>query len=174
MPEKAKRLSFRKLTADDLSFMLTLTGDPGVVRYLPGMITDESMMRQWISALRADENEYLISLSDTDEPIGECSLTPNADSLSCEIGYMLLPKYWDQGFGTETACWLLNTAKALGFQRITATTHSQNGASIRILNKLGFQKSAIGWMLTEDFAGIQDNQMECYAYPFDAEEKKDD
>lgn len=173
MPEKAKRLSFRKLTADDLSFMLTLTGDPGVVRYLPGMITDESMMRQWISALRADENEYLISLSDTDEPIGECSLTPNADSLSCEIGYMLLPKYWDQGFGTETACWLLNTAKALGFQRITATTHSQNGASIRILNKLGFQKSAIGWMLIDTPTDLRDNQLDVYMFETKEEQIND-
>ena len=173
MPEKAKRLSFRKLTADDLSFMLTLTGAPGVVRYLPGMITDESMMRQWISALRADENEYLISLSDTDEPIGECSLTPNADSLSCEIGYMLLPKYWDQGFGTETACWLLNTAKALGFQRITATTHSQNGASIRILNKLGFQKSAIGWMLIDTPTDLRDNQLDVYMFETKEEQIND-
>ena len=173
MPEKAKRLSFRKLTADDLSFMLTLTGAPGVVRYLPGMITDESMMRQWISALRADENEYLISLSDTDEPIGECSLTPNADSFSCDIGYMLLPKYWDQGFGTETACWLLNTAKALGFQRITATTHSQNGASIRILNKLGFQKSAIGWMLIGTPTDLRDNQLDVYMFETKEEQIND-
>ena len=46
------RLGFRMLCSDDLEFMLKLTGNPEVVRYLPGMITDEGMMRSWLSSVQ--------------------------------------------------------------------------------------------------------------------------
>ena len=64
------RLVFRMLCSDDLKFMLKLTGNPEVVRYLPGMITDEGMMRSWLSSVQPEDNEYLICLKETGEPIG--------------------------------------------------------------------------------------------------------
>lgn len=131
----SERLSFRPLCADDLNFMLMLTGNPDVVRYLPGMITDETMMRGWLASLHFEDNEFLIVLRDTSAPIGECSLTLQEEG-SCEIGYMLLPKYWNQGYGMETVSWLMTAAESLGIQKVTAMTHARNGASVRILQKL--------------------------------------
>lgn len=51
------RLVFRMLCSDDLEFMLKLTGNPEVVRYLPGMITDEGMMHSWLSSVQPEDNE---------------------------------------------------------------------------------------------------------------------
>ncbi len=160
----SERLSFRPLCANDLSFMLTLTGNPDVVRYLPGMITDEAMMRGWLASLSSEDNEFLIVLRDTNAPIGECSLTLREEEGSCEIGYMLLPQYWNQGYGTETARWLMLAAEVLGVQKVTAMTHAQNGASVRILQKLGFQKYTVGWMLIDTPDGMKDSQMDGYVY----------
>lgn len=158
------RLVFRMLCSDDLEIMLKLTGNPEVVRYLPGMISDEGMMRSWLSSVQPEDNEYLICLRETGEPIGECSLTLQEDGSSCEIGYMLLPQYWSLGYGTETAAWLLNMARSYDVLRITAMTHPQNTASIRILEKLRFEKYSIGWMLFETSDGMHDNQIDCYVY----------
>lgn len=158
------RLKFRPVCEDDLEFMLTLTGNPDVVRYLPGMIVDEDMMRSWLSNVQPEDDEYCIYLKDTGEAIGECSLTLQEDGASCEIGYMLLPQYWNQGYGTEAAEWLMNMARACAVLRITAMTHAQNIASVRILEKLGFQKSSIGWMLFETPDGMQGSQIDCYVY----------
>lgn len=158
------RLKFRPVCEDDLKFMLTLTGNPDVVRYLPGMIADEDMMRSWLSNVQPEDDEYCIYLKDTGEAIGKCSLTLQEDGASCEIGYMLLPQYWNQGYGTEAAEWLMNMARACAVLRITAMTHAQNIASVRILEKLGFQKSSIGWMLFETPDGMQGSQIDCYVY----------
>ena len=163
------RLMYRMLCADDLDFMLMLTGNPDVVRYLPGMITDEEMMRSWLSSVQPEDDEYLIRLKGTGEPIGECSLTPQEDGASCEIGYMLLPQYWNQGYGTEVAEWLMNMAKACAVRRVTAMTHAHNTASVRILEKLGFKKNNIGWMLFETPNGLQDSQIDSYLYVINEE-----
>jgi len=163
------RLMYRMLCADDLDFMLMLTGNPDVVRYLPGMITDEEMMRSWVSSVQPEDDEYLIRLKDSGEPIGECSLTRQPDGSSCEIGYMLLPQYWNQGYGTEIAEWLMNMAKACAVRRVTAMTHAQNTASVRILKKLGFKKNNIGWMLFETPDGLQDSQIDSYLYEMNEE-----
>ena len=157
-------LVFKMLRQEDISFMLTLTGNPDVVHYLPGMITDEETMRGWLSSLQMEDNEYRICLRGTDEPIGECSLTLREDGTSCEIGYMLLPQYWNQGFGTEVARWLMDMAKSYDVFRITAMTHEQNTASVRILEKLGFRKANTGWMLYEAADGLHDSQMDSYVY----------
>ena len=158
------RLVFRMLCSNDLEFMLKLTGNPEVVRYLPGMITDEGMMRSWLSSVQPEDNEYLICLKETGEPIGECSLTLQENDSSCEIGYMLLPQYWNQGYGTEVAEWLMSMARAYDVLRITAMTHAQNTASVSILEKLGFKKNSIGWMLFEASDGLHDSQIDCYVY----------
>ena len=161
---ESDRLVYRMLCVDDLEFMLALTGEPDVVCYLPGMITDEGMMRSWISSLHPEDNEYLICLKETGAPIGECSLTLQAEGTSCEIGYMLLPQYWNQGYGTEVAQWLMSMAKAYGVRRITAMTHAQNTASVRILDKLFFKRNNIGWMLFETPDGLQDSQIDSFLY----------
>ena len=165
----SSRLVFRMLCTDDLHVMLTLTGDPDVVRYLPGMIIDEGMMRAWLSSVQPEDNEYIICLKETGEIIGECSLTLQEDGTSCEIGYMLLPQYWNQGYGTEVAGWLMSLARAYTVLRVTAMTHAQNTASVRILKKLGFRKNNIGWMLFDTPDGLQDSQIDNYVYEINEE-----
>lgn len=75
---------------------------------------------------------------------------------------MLLPQYWNQGYGTEVAEWLMNMGRAYDVLRITAMTHTKNSASVRILEKLGFKKNSIGWMLFETSEGLHDSQIDCY------------
>lgn len=158
------RLTIRNLCLDDLPFMLKLTGNPAVTRYIPDLINDAGMVRDWLRCLSPEDNEYLIAQRETGEPIGECSLTLQPGSGSCEIGYMLLPEYWGRGYGLETVQWLLALAADRGMTKVTAMTHPENSASKHLLEKLGFRKEAIGWMLQEVMDGMTMDSMETYAW----------
>lgn len=159
-----ERLVMAVLGPDDLSFMLKLTGNPDVIRYVPGMITDAPTMEAWLRSLKPEDHEYQILLRETGTPIGECSLTLNPDGRTCEVGYMLLPEYWEQGYGTEAVAWLIELATSLGMEKVTAMTHHDNAASSNLLKKLGFQREAIGWFLYENGDGLSDDCVDTYVY----------
>lgn len=61
-------------------------------------------------------------------------------------------------------------ARAYDVLRITAMTHAQNSASVRILEKLGFKKNSIDWMLFEASDGLHDSQIDCYVYEMNTTE----
>lgn len=57
---------------------------------------------------------------------------------------MLLRKNWGKGIATEiTQALLEHATKTLGLKRILAFTDTSNLASIRVLEKSGFEKSTL-------------------------------
>lgn len=157
------RLILRPVNRDDIEFMRRITTEPEVLRWLPGMITDEEMLLGWLDAVRPEDHEYLIILKESGGPIGECSLTVERTGSIGEIGYMLLPEYWGHGYGTETARILMQQAESMGLMKVTATTHTKNTASVRILEKLGFREESVGWMLFDVEDALNENRMIGYA-----------
>ena len=139
-------VSLREINTEDADFMLRLVGDPKVTRFLPELIQDREMLISWIQSLRPTEHEYIIAIEETGEEIGECSLTQQSDS--AEIGFMLLPKYWLQGYGTEVVTSLIEIARDMRLKELTATTDARNKAAIRLLEKCAFKKQKRGWMVT--------------------------
>ena len=139
------RIALRTITERDIDILMELTGNSDVVRYLPGMIQDRKYAEKWIAGLTANDHEYMILRGDT--IIGECSLTVHSNS--GEIGLMLFPEYWRQGYGTETVILLMKLAKELCLQEVTAVTSPKNEACVALLQKHGFTTQAIGWMLNE-------------------------
>lgn len=70
--------------------------------------------------------------------IGMGALNVNEDG-AFEIEYMLLPEYWNRGYGTALAETLLRMAKASGLSRtVEAITDPDNVFSKRILQNAGF------------------------------------
>ena len=139
------RITLRTITERDIDTLMELTGNPDVIKYLPGMIQDRKYAEKWIAGLTSDDHEYMILHGDT--IIGECSLTVRNNS--GEIGLILFPEHWRHGYGTETVNLLMNMAKELCLQEVTAVTSPNNEACISLLRKLGFTSQAIGWMLNE-------------------------
>ena len=135
----------REIQEDDADFMMQMVGNPKVTKYIPGMIQDREMLVSWIQNLGASDHEYVVEIEETDELIGECSLTEQG---TCgEIGLMLLPQFWRRGYGTEVIHFLVEKARGLGIKELTATTDSRNNAAIRLLEKSGFKKQKSGWMV---------------------------
>ena len=115
------------------------------------------------------EYQWGFTLKDSGYLFGSGGIFFNKEEKAWEIGYNLMHKYWNQGYGTEVAEWLMNMAKACAVRRVTAMTHAQNTASVRILEKLGFKKNNIGWMLFETPDGLQDSQIDSYLYVINEE-----
>jgi RimJ/RimL family protein N-acetyltransferase len=62
-----------------------------------------------------------------------------ASVVRAELGYMLAPAAWGQGFATEACTALLDFGFATtGWPAIEAGVFTGNDASLRVLNKLGF------------------------------------
>lgn len=64
-----------------------------------------------------------------------------------EIGYELDPAYWGEGIATQALSMVIQTCFKQDFpiklNRITATTHIVNPASIAVLKKLGFEEEGV-------------------------------
>ena len=148
MNESPENIILRRIGADDLDTLMELTGNPDVIRYLPGMIQDREYAEAWIQNLTPDEHEFMICLGES--IIGECSLSVQSDS--GEIGLMLFPEFWRKGYGTETIRLLTELAKELGLRQISASTAAENIACTKLLTKQGFKPQGVGWVLNdEDF-----------------------
>lgn len=140
----------RPLKMSDSDFLLELVNNPEVTKYLPGLIHNKQMLLSWIKSLDDSSHEYIIQLEKSGTDIGECSINRLGKVL--EIGLMLLPQYWNHGYGTETVKWLVDIAESLEKRKITATTDKNNAAMIHILENFDFTLQNEGWMwqISED------------------------
>ena len=76
--------------------------------------------------------------------IGYCGLVVGRTSLDePEIAYELLQRAQGRGYGTEAARAVLDAAIATGRTRLWATVGSWNTPSLRVLEKLGFDRDHV-------------------------------
>ncbi|MEJ6401862.1 GNAT family N-acetyltransferase [Yoonia sp. 2307UL14-13] len=79
--------------------------------------------------------------------VGECGFrlyAPDQPDL-VEISYGLRPKFWGGGIATEIATAMIDAGfKRLLDDTLIAHAQSQNAASLRVLNKLGFERLDVG------------------------------
>ena len=136
-------ITLRIISSDDVDFMMRLVLDSEVTKYLPAMISNRHMMEGWICNLGDTDHEYIVVLDGTD--IGECSLAASGDS--AEIGFTLLPEYWNYGYGTEVVSMLIDIASGMDISSLSADTDERNVASKHILEKSGFEIRNIGWLI---------------------------
>lgn len=82
---------------------------------------------------------WKIVLKSSGEIIGLCGLTLSADRFNMgEFYYKLIPHFWGQGFGTETAKSIIKFGfEKMKLHRIEAGVATENFRSIRVLEKTG-------------------------------------
>jgi len=146
------RLTLRRLTETDILAMSRLFVDAEVTRYLTGDTppSDEHSMLKIVRARR--ETEWAITLTATGEFLG-IALMPKitADYLG-EIGCVLLREFWRNSYATEALDTLITHSRAtLGLKQLCARIDSENVASRRLTEKLGFALDAV--LPEADFGG---------------------
>jgi ribosomal-protein-alanine N-acetyltransferase len=138
------RLRLRRLRPADEPELVSLDGDPLVMRYVgtpPGVRThDETVLRvrQRIHAEHGRAGWWIIEGRD-DEAFHGVGLLLPLDGDDVEVGYRLARRSWGRGIATEAAAALIDHAFArLDLSRVVALAYSDNHASRRVLAKLGF------------------------------------
>jgi len=62
------------------------------------------------------------------------------DAWQVVTGYVLARDAWGNGYATEVLSAMVDLARGLGFERLTAECHHQHQASWRVLEKCGFMR----------------------------------
>ena len=153
---ETERLKMRKLTQDDLPWLIEMRSDPDVYRYLGGWEKQnpEAVTSRFKTYLDWYDQygfaQCLMELRSTGERIGCSGLQPLEDTGEIEVGYNLSKKYWRQGYGEECARgWLKYGFETLGLPRIVAVAAPENTGSWRIMEKCGMK-----FVATEEHYGF--------------------
>lgn len=93
-----------------------------------------------------DFGMWNVFFKETGELIGRCGLeymqppidSPESDDPWLELGYVIDPDFWYQGFGFETTEAVMEMAYEKGHSHIFAQIDPRNAASVRLAEKLGF------------------------------------
>ena len=133
---------------EDVDELHRLWTDPLVRRYLwddetisPARAASE-VVRGTESFRSRGFGQWTISLSGQQAIIGFCGLRLFGEADEIELLYGLAPAYWGRGLATEAAREMLRHAfDDLGLGVVLAGADPPNGASLRVLEKLGFRFS---------------------------------
>ena len=144
---ETERLSLRPITVDDAEFILALLNEPSFLRYIGDkQVRNLEDARQYIlngpvaSYQRHGLGLLLAELRESRTPIGMCGLLKRDELPEPDIGFALMPDFWNKGFAFEAAAAVLQDAHdRLKLQRILAITSLDNDASIKLLERLGFK-----------------------------------
>jgi RimJ/RimL family protein N-acetyltransferase len=161
---ETKRLWLRPFTQEDLHSFVAMRSDPTVARYQSW--SDFSQADGYVFILDMQESkpdtpgewyQFAVALRHTNTFIGDCALFTSEDGRSGEIGYTFAPAYQGQGYATEAVTAVLNYAlNDHNMAQITAIADNRNAASIKLLQRLGFQYASheTVWFKGED---VQEN-----------------
>ena len=143
------RLRLRRLRAGDEDFLASLDSDPAVMQYIHCGPCSWARARRYAELEVETAHAYRhtgkwIAELHNGSLIGWVQLFKlggiERDDLA--IGYEFAPAYWGQGYATEANRRILEYAfRTLKCDRIAAMARRENARSLRVLQKLGFQKA---------------------------------
>ncbi len=144
------RLSLHELSADsadDPAFIYRLLNEPSFLknigdRGVHSLEDADGYLRKgpMASYLANGFGLYRVQVKASGEAAGLCGLVKRATLPDPDLGYALLPGFCGRGYAAEAAAAVMADARArLCLGRILAITDPRNIASIRVLEKVGFQ-----------------------------------
>jgi len=149
LPIETARLRLREFRAEDLPAVTTLYSQERVTRHMLYGPRDETSAKRHLRGVlqrqrdaRRDTWELAVTLADDPAVIGACDLTLHSRE-EAEVGYVISPGHWRQGYGTEAATALVAAAfTQLGVDRVLSTVEIHNERSLRVLDKVGLRWEA--------------------------------
>lgn len=150
MQQETPRLILRLFQDSDLESFVNYRSDPQVARYqgwdapfpreAAASFIEE--MKAKPPGLPGEWYQVAITLRSTGQLIGDCAYHIFAkDSRQAEIGFTLARRFQRLGYATEAVAALLDTLFGdLKLHRVTATCDADNGASARLLDRIGMRR----------------------------------
>jgi [ribosomal protein S5]-alanine N-acetyltransferase len=144
-------LRLEPLQAHHLEGLLAVKRDPRVTAFLPyaawQSIKDAELWYARMQDMIASGSGLVWVIVDaaSNTPLGDCLLfrfEPSAQR--AELGYVLGYESWNKGIATEALSALIQAAFTdLKLRRLEAQVQPSNAASIRVLEKLGFEREGL-------------------------------
>ena len=151
-PLLTDRLVLRPFRDDDLDAFHAIQSRPDVVRYLyweprSREEAEEMLGRRKVQSAIEKEGDGLHLAADlrtTGELIGHFSLYfANREHRQGEIGFVLHPDHHGLGYATEGSRLMLRFGfEDLGLHRVIGRCDARNGASARVMERLGMRREA--------------------------------
>jgi RimJ/RimL family protein N-acetyltransferase len=143
---RGSKVLLRWLTAEDVDALHEIFSDPEVARYLA---IPRQRSREESERFLAEIHEgfrtrslYQWGIEHAGRLIGTCTLGGiDWENRRAEIGFVLGRSSWGQGLMPGALALLIDHSFGdLGLHRIEADVDPRNGASLRLLDKLGFRR----------------------------------
>lgn len=137
----------RQLTKADRDLFFRLHRDVAVMRYVSSELPDDTEIEERfesrLAAWQKNTGHWLcltVFALGNNSAIGITGFKLNEDSnLHAEVGYLLLPEFQGQGYGTESLHALKEYVASIpGVRQLTATVAADNLDSLGVLVKCGF------------------------------------
>ena len=138
---KTERLEIELMPTEELEKLLSGTLDKELVKAYSEMLTgaiNEPQNAVWYLP-------WAMKLAENKTCIGNLGFHGPAQNGAVEIGYGIEPEFEGHGYATEAAKALVNWAfEQPGVEAVEAEAEESNAASLRIIEKLGFQPCGVG------------------------------
>lgn len=142
----SERLRYRPVDEGDAHALLRLVSDAHVKRYL---FDGETMGRDWcVDAIETSRRSFenhglglcLVFLADGEVPVGFCGYWVFEElGPELQLLFAFTSEHAGNGYATETAHALVDAGRAAGMSQIVSAVDEPNTASIRVLEKVGFE-----------------------------------
>lgn len=142
------RVVLRWISEEDIDSLYEIFSSPQVMRYwssapLPDREAAADLQRE---IAEGNESETMLkwglALRDSDTVIGTTTLfNLSLDNGRAELGYAMAHAHWGKGYMNEALTALVSHAfEVMELRRLEADVDPRNAASIRTLERLGFQR----------------------------------
>ncbi len=142
-----ERLALRPITRLDVPLIVALAGDAEVAEQttsIPHPLT-ANHVKEWLSAQMSEgELTFAIRRKADQSFIGVVGLIMGGHK-SAEIGYWIGRTFWGNGYATEAVRRVLRHGfgPPLGLRHVEASVFPDNEASMRVLDKTGFDRAGL-------------------------------
>lgn len=155
---QTERLSLRRFDIDDAPFIYELLNQPAFKEFIGDKgVSSLQEAETYIedgpltSYRKYGFGPYLAEDTALRIPVGMNGFFKRDNLDQPDIGFAFLERYFRQGFAMESALGLLQYARdSLGLPEVVAIVDDQNGRSIGLIEKLGFEFQRIYRMPGED------------------------
>ncbi len=140
-----KRLTLRKLLPSDYRDMYEYASREDVTEYLLWYPhASENQTYTYLNNIQqsyknGDYCDWAVTVTETGKMIGTCGFTAiNVENRRAEVGYVLNPEYWGNGYATEAVSAAIEFAfKELSMNRVEAHFISGNERSLAVMKRCG-------------------------------------
>ena len=141
------RLSIERFTVRDCDFIVELLNEPSFRQYIGDKgVRSRHDALQYLKNGPLDQYEqrgfglYRVSLRSTGDIVGMNGLVTRPEFDRPDLGFAFLKSHWSRGYAYESSVAIVDYARrSLGLHSIIAMADEDNGASVHLLRKLGFQ-----------------------------------